>query len=192
MQGFVVLALSAALRADSKVGVYLEFEQRPSPVAATAMRKEAAEALKQIGFSIAWREVSENQGNEPFENLAVVKLVGRCACQGYLRPTRAILVLGSTAVSGGQVLPYSDVRCDEVRRLLPDVEFAADRERGDAVLGRALGRVLAHELYHVLMGTTHHASSGIAKAVQSTDELKFDDFFFGPIDREAVRLAPAR
>lgn len=188
--GCVVLALAGNVTADSNVGVYLQFEQPPSPVAAAAMRNEAAEALKRIGFTVAWRDVSENQGNEPFENLVVVKLVGRCACRGDLRSTRAILVLGSTAVSGGHVLPYSDVRCDAVRRILPDVEFAADRQTGDAILGRALGKVLAHELYHVLLGTTHHATSGIAKAVQSTDDLKSDAFFFGPVERESVGLSP--
>jgi hypothetical protein len=174
------------------VGVYLEFEQRPSPVAMVAMRKEASRALKQIGYEIAWRLVTENQGNEAFENLVVVNLSGMCACQGLLRPTHDILVLGSTAVSNGQVLPHSQVRCDEVRRVLPQFEFAADRQHGDAALGRALGRVLAHELYHVLTGTTHHAASGIAKAVQSTDDLKSDDFSFAPMDREVVRIGPSQ
>jgi hypothetical protein len=174
------------------VGVYLDFEQRPSPVAAAAMRKEAARALKQIGYEIAWRLVTENQGNEAFENLVVVKFTGKCACERRLRPTRDILVLGSTAVSNGKVLPESQVRCDEVRRLLPEYEFAPDVDRGDAALGRALARVLAHELYHVLMGTTHHAPSGIAAAVQSSDDLKSNEFSFGRLNREALRMVPSR
>lgn len=164
--------------AGSQVGVYLEFEQPPSAMTADAMRQEAARALGQIGFDLAWRLVSENQGTEPFENLVVVKFSGKCASLGFLHPTREILVLGSTAVSHGRVLPYSQVRCDDVRRILPDIEFAADRKEGDTALGRALGRIVAHELYHVLTGTTHHASSGIAKAVQTTDDLKSDDFSF--------------
>lgn len=177
MLGCVVLCLVPALNAASLAGVYLEFEHTASPAAVEAMRKEASRALNQIGFSIAWRLVSENQGNEAFENIAVVKFTGSCACQSSVQPTRDILVLGSTAVFHNQVLPYSEVRCDAVRRVLPNLEFSADRREGDAALGRVLGRVLAHELYHVFLGTMHHAASGIAKAIQSTDELTSADFF---------------
>ena len=178
------LALGPDLAAGSKVGVYLDFEQRPSPAAADAMRQQAAEAMREIGFDIAWRLVSENRGNEAFEHLVVVRFVGTCAARGVLPPTRQVLVLGSTAVSDGQVLPYSRVLCDQVRRVLPDVEFAADRHSGDIELGRVLGRVLAHELYHVLFGTTHHSAEGLAKAVQSTDDLKSDDFSFTTVGKE--------
>jgi hypothetical protein len=108
----------------------------------------------------------------------VVTLTGKCACGGFLKSTREILVLGTTAVDSGHVLPFSQVRCDAVRRLLPEVEYAADRRTGDAALGRVLGRVLAHELYHAVLGTTHHASSGLAKGFQSTEELKSDEISF--------------
>jgi hypothetical protein len=84
------------------------------------------------------------------------------------------------------VLPYSQVLCDQVRRVLPDVEFAVDRARGNLVLGRALGRVVAHELYHVLLGTTHHQSDGLAKGVQSPGDLTSADFSFETIDPKPV------
>ncbi len=132
---------------------------------------------------------SENQGNEPFDRLVVVKFTGTCACGGFLQPTREIVILGSTAVASGQVLPYSQIRCDQVRRLLPEVEFAPGRRRGDAALGRALGRVLAHELYHVLLGTTHHSASGIGEAIQSTEDLKSDEFSFERNDWAAIGAA---
>lgn len=172
------LALGTDLTAGSKVGVYLEFERRPSAEAMDAMRSQATEVMKQIGFDIAWRLVSENQGTEAFEHVVVVKFMGTCASRGVLRSTREVLVLGSTSVSDGEVLPYSKVLCDQVRRVLADVEFAADRHSGNVTLGHVLGRVVAHELYHVLLGTTHHAASGLAKAVQSTDDLKSDELSF--------------
>ena len=175
----ILVALSArVLSAASPVGVYLDFGEPASSTTVAAMQKEAAAILEKVGIRIAWRLVSENQGNEPFDRLVVVKFTGKCACGGFLHPTREVLVLGSTAVASGQVLPYSEVRCDELRRLLPEIEFAADRRRGDVALGRALARVLAHELYHVLMGTTRHASSGAAKLLQSTEDLRSDEFAF--------------
>jgi hypothetical protein len=170
------------LIAASPVGVYLDFDTPPSEAAVAAMRKEAARILDRVDIKLAWRLVSENQGNEPFERLAVVKFTGKCACGGFLPASREILVLGTTAVVDGRVLPYSEVRCDAIRRVLPDIEYASDRRLGEAALGHVLGRVLAHELYHSVRGTVHHGASGLAKAFQSTVELKSDDLAFDPAD----------
>jgi len=180
--GSLLTFLAVALTAASPVGVYLEFDEPPSDAAMKAMRKEASAVLDPVGIQVAWRLVSENHGDEPFERLAVVKLTGKCACGGFLQATRETLVLGTTAIDSGAVLPYSQVRCDAVRRLLPEIEFAADRRLGDAALGRVLGRVLAHELYHSVRGTVHHAASGLAKGSQTTVELRSDEFSFNAAD----------
>jgi hypothetical protein len=187
LAGFFTL-FAQVLTAASPVGVYLDFEIPPSNDAVDAMRKEASSVLERVGVQVAWRLVSENRGNEAFERLVVVKLTGGCASLGFLPRTRAILVLGTTAVASGRVLPYSEVRCDAVRRLLPEIEYASDRRIGDAALGRVLGRVLAHELYHALLGTVHHAASGLAKEFQTTVELKSDEMSFDGPDWE---LQPA-
>jgi hypothetical protein len=180
-----LLLLARILLAASPVGVYLDFDSPPSEATVDSMRKEAALDLDRVGIPIAWRMVSENRGNEPFERLVVVKFTGQCSCGGFLRGTREILILGTTAVVDGHVLPYSQVRCDAVRRLLPDIEYASDRRIGNVALGRVLGRVLAHELYHAVLGTPHHSVSGLAKGFQTTDELKSDDFRFDAADWEA-------
>lgn len=182
--GVLLTLLARVLLAASPIGVYLDFDEPPSSTAVEAMQKEASAKLAPVGIQVAWRLVSENQGNEPFARLVVVKLTGGCACSGFLPRAREILVLGTTAVVDGRVLPYSQVRCDAVRRLLPEIEYAADRKVGDAQLGRILGRVLAHELYHAVLGTVHHAASGLAKEFQSTVELKSDEVSFDGDDWE--------
>ena len=189
--GGLLTVLAPVMIAASPVGVYLEFDEPPSEAAVATMRKEAAGVLDRVGIGIAWRLVSQNQGNEPFERLAVVKFTGKCACGGFLPATREILVLGTTAVVDGRVLPYSEVRCDAVRRVLPDIEYASDHRLGDAALGRVLGRVLAHELYHAVLGTVHHGASGLAKGFQSTADLKSDEIAFDGGDWE-LQPAPAQ
>jgi hypothetical protein len=180
--------LARVLAATSPVGVYLEFDMPPSKTAVEAMQKETSRVLERAGIKIAWRWVSQNQGNELFERLAVVRFTGKCACGSFLAATHDILVLGTTAVTSGSVLPYSQVRCDAVRRLLPDIEFASNRRTGDIALGRVLGRVLAHELYHGVLGTARHATSGLAKGFQTTDELRSDALWFNRNDWD---LSPA-
>ena len=190
--GSLLALCGTVLFAAPTVGVYMDFGETPSPAVVAAMQKEAAVVLDKVDIKLAWRLLSENRGNEPFDRLAVVKFTGTCACGGFLHPTREVLVLGSTLVASGQVLPYSEVHCDQVRRVLPDVEFAADRRQGDADLGRALGRVLAHELYHVLTGTTHHSASGAAKLLQSPEDLRSNEFSFDQTDWGVTPPSAAR
>ena len=49
---------------------------------------------------------------------------------------------------------------------------------GSLIMGRAMARVVAHELYHMLTGSTAHARSGIARAEYSRDDLTADEFLF--------------
>jgi hypothetical protein len=46
------------------------------------------------------------------------------------------------------------------------------------VLGRALARVIAHELYHIITGTTDHHATGVAKAAFSARDLTDARFEF--------------
>ena len=46
------------------------------------------------------------------------------------------------------------------------------------VLGRALARVIAHEIYHIVAGTTDHHETGVAKAAFSARDLTGARFEF--------------
>jgi hypothetical protein len=85
--------------AASPVGVYLDFDEPPSNAAVEAMRKEASGVLDRVGIRIAWRLVSQNQGNEPFERLAVVKFTGKCTHLRSGRLEHAFQIVGQTGGS---------------------------------------------------------------------------------------------
>ena len=57
----------------------------------------------------------------------------------------------------------------------------------DFLYGRAMARVVAHELYHILMQTTEHARSGVARSCFSTEDLLTERFEF-----ESTTLAQMR
>jgi hypothetical protein len=61
------------------------------------------------------------------------------------------------------VLPFSSIDCTALTRALGPVT--------EDVYGRAMARVLAHELYHVLTQTTDHSRTGIAKTCFTTGDL---------------------
>jgi hypothetical protein len=48
----------------------------------------------------------------------------------------------------------------------------------DYYYGRALARVIAHELYHVLMRTTDHSRNGVSRSCFSTADLVSERFTF--------------
>jgi hypothetical protein len=71
----------------------------------------------------------------------------------------------------GKVLPMADVLCDAVHQLVDRDLRAAQAGEREELLGRALGRVLAHELYHIVLRTTDHASSGLSRSMLTSAEL---------------------
>jgi hypothetical protein len=185
------LALSALAQTPTKspnmplVGVYLEFDHVPEGVSVNAMERSVETLLKPAGVALAWRQIRENAGKEAFSRLAVLKFKGRCDLRaprvaskfGSLGETTA---LAFTEISRGRVLPYTEVECDEVRKALAYVRPGAGALENENAFGLALGRVVAHELYHILANSVAHAGNGLAKASEllsdlvSTRDLRFD------------------
>jgi len=51
-----------------------------------------------------------------------------------------------------------------------------------------MGRVVAHEIYHILAGMTGHAARGLAKAAESLQDLiSTEGMPFRAEDSEAIR-----
>src|SRR5262249_13086397 len=72
--------------------------------------------------------------------------------------------LADTSISNGHVLPFFRVDCPRLIRMLGS-------QLEPSVLGRALARVIAHEIYHIVARTTDHQQNGVAKAVFSLRDL---------------------
>jgi len=98
--------------------------------------------------------------------------------------------LGATEVAEGRVMPFAEVRCDQIPEALAYLQPGADQKRA---MGLALGRVVAHELYHMLARTTAHAGQGLAKASQSLEDLVSErEMVFGDQVSSAIRQALAK
>jgi hypothetical protein len=130
-----------------------------------------------IGIHFEWRDLAKSAGHEVSAELAVITFLGRCDVSGLTGHSKFEGALGWTHVSDGQILPFTDVSCDRVREFTQSglLSFRSE-ERGEKY-GRALGRVLAHELYHIFANTTRHGS-GVAKESYNVQDLLSDDFQF--------------
>lgn len=173
-----------------RLGVYLEFERVPAGGQLEVMERAVEDLLKPAGVSVAWRSTGRNSGTEAFSGLAVVRFNGRCDVKspipasnfGTLGETTA---LASTRVSGGRVLPYTEVECDEVRKALAYIRPGTGLAERQEAFGAALGRVVAHELYHILANRVEHAGDGLAQSSELLSDLVSSRNL--PFDESATR-----
>jgi len=172
------------------VGVFLDFDSVPGKNSVEIMKHEVDSLLKASGVSVGWRLAAENHGNESFDGLVVLKFKGKCQVEGWQRnPTPgADSTLGTTAVADGQVLPFSEVKCDALREALSYLPAESNQSERQRAFGLAMGRVVAHEIYHILASTTSHAARGLAKAAESLRDLVSSQGMpFRAEDSEAIR-----
>jgi hypothetical protein len=172
------------------VGVYMNFEAAPVGTALEFMQREVDKLLEPAGVKVNWRLTRDNRGDEAYSRLMVLKFIGACRADWSVqaRVDDEAAAVGDTEVAEGQVLPFSEVRCDVVRRALSYLAPATSKEQRQEALGVAMGRIVAHELYHVLARTTLHAEKGLAKASQTLRDLVSKQaIVFGEHDAEAIR-----
>ncbi len=159
------------------VGVYMDFDSVPGDASVQAMEKEASQLLKPSGIKLDWRFLRRNAGREAFSGLVVLKFRGHCKAESWSGRANEFgsigesVALGSTKVANGKVLPFTEVECDQVRKALAYLGPGAGPAERQKALGIALGRVIAHELYHILARTTEHAARGLAEASASLRDL---------------------
>lgn len=164
MFGALLVATLLAAGTGNTVVVAL-YDAAPTDAAHAFARLETARILAAAGVTVLWIELDAPL--PPVAPLRVrvveVRLLDATAA-GTTEPPSHAGVLGCTVRHEG--LPHHVVLYDDrVRRLVgPD-----PRRRG-----RALGRVLAHELVHVLAGPGAHTHRGLMLAVWDESALHDD------------------
>jgi len=182
----VLFGLTATGEAKSPVAVYTSYEQTPSDAAVEEMQAELEAIMLPIGLELEWRSLEKARGNEVAAELVVVAFKGSCRMDSDLPASMPPGALGWTHMSDGDVLPFADVSCDRIRRLIHPLVGGLERFKKEAALGRAIARVVAHELYHVFADTTKHGK-GIAKPFYTAAELTVEQFRFHEKETRILR-----
>ena len=136
------------------------------------MQSELQQLLRPAEIEITFRD--HPQVGESFDWAVVGTIRSGCSLPKAAKAAKAqsAIHLADTFVSSDGILPFFEVNCGEVVRLL-------GKEPESGPLGRALAHVIAHELYHIIAKTDVHSNAGIAKSAFSikdlvTPELAFD------------------
>ena len=165
------------------------------PIAIQSARHELQRLLEPAAIKMLWKTLDTRKTGEQFDQIVVMSFDGSCAepvAPSSFRVSPDVTYsLADSAVSEGRVLPFVRVDCGYLARMLaPSLRSLSSKER-ESVFGRALGRVVAHEIYHIMAETTRHQVRGVAKAEFSVRDLTAEDFEFDSASIAQLRPTPA-
>jgi hypothetical protein len=171
---------------EADVTVILIFKGAYSPSAILEMENESARILDAAHFRIGWHVGSETSG-ETFRDLAVIKFSGSCRFDTGPAPIRSGFgVYGKARVVDGVVQPFGEIDCDRVVGAVRSALTGGDYARADMLVGRVLGRVIAHELLHIITRSVQHSQEGVNKSSLSVKELTGSSLRLGPEDADRL------
>jgi hypothetical protein len=185
---FSAVLFAAPAGASTGITLLLQFDNKHSERSVEEMKREMNAIMKDTGLELDFRSLKDFNPNVPVSDLVVVKFRGTCQMD-----TMPILFdergpLAFTHSTDGEVLPFSEVACDRVRHSVESAMWGGDRRRADLLLGRALGRVLAHELVHIVAKSHKHGRKGIAMTSLSGVQLIADRLELDAHDVERLHL----
>jgi hypothetical protein len=182
-----IFCVPAPVLAASEVTLVLKFDQDYSAQSVEVMEREAASIVSESGIKLDWRLLADVRSSDSFPTLVIVRFHGECKMEPSSAPKDPRSYYAFTYVSDGDVLPFGEVECDKISNSIrPEMSKRQWRER-DEILGWALGRVLAHELFHMLAKSRHHAAEGVTKSALSPTQLISDKLSMTAGDLEKLR-----
>jgi hypothetical protein len=162
--------------------------------ARTEMMRETSQVWRAAGVDVKWSKLpsagtaegSAMESSQP----PVVVMVTPDIPEAFASAPPAVRVMASILFIENKPTTLIGAYPAEVQRLLETVRMdeRAVSERPAALrhrlMGRVLGRAIAHELGHFLFGSADHAPSGLMRARHRLDDLT------SPF-RQAFRVVPA-
>jgi hypothetical protein len=180
---FAWLAVPSAF--GEGITIVLDFQGPRSEQSVAEMKREFAGIMKDTAVRFDFRSRSQ-ASQEALSDLVLVRFKGKCVLDpvGYLYDERGPMAF--TYSTDGAVQPFSEVACDKVTSAVRSAMSGGDFANADVLLGRALGRVLAHEVVHMLSKSGAHGHTGVAKTALSGSQLIAPELRLEPEDVERL------
>ena len=185
MRLLAICALFAAAAQAEGITIVLDFDGPHSEQSVAEMKREFEGIVKNTTLTVGWRTRREAE-QEALANLVVVRFKGKCILDPvpYLYDERGPMAF--TYTTGGVPQPFSEVACDKVAGAVRSAMFGGDYAKADQLFGRALGRVLAHEVVHMLTRSGAHANEGVTKRSLSGNQLISPELRLSPEDLDRL------
>ena len=162
----------------------------------TAAIQTAASIVEMAGVSVEWYDCTDN-GRRPVCQDArrsgnfIARIMPTLTLSAPLRKlsVEALGAQGDAEPPLGFAVVDPDTRAGKMATVFHDQVQTVARRTGVA-RSELLGRALAHEVGHLLLGVRGHSRSGIMRAVWTDDELtrdRADDWVFTSADRQKLQ-----
>jgi len=181
----VLLAVCAARLSGADMTIVMDFDGRHSERSVEEMKRETQAIVRDSGLHLDW-QMRTDAGQKSFSDLVVIRFRGKCLFQPAPYLYDELGPMAFTYSTNGEVQPYSEVSCDKVTAVLRPAMHGGEFANADVLLGRALGRVVAHELMHMLTRSSAHAHQGVGKASLSGRQLIASELPLEPADLERI------
>jgi hypothetical protein len=168
------------------VTIVLDFQGPRSDESVNEMKREFEGIMKNSSLTFDWKSRTQVEQSS-VTNLVVVRFKGTCVLKPvpYLYDERGPLAF--TYTTDGAVQPFSEVACDQVTRVVRSAMSGGDFAKANLLMGRALGRVLAHEVMHILTRSGSHGREGVAKTALSGTQLIAPELRLASADLERIQ-----
>ena len=179
-RNLIFLGLWAALPISAQVGtpaLYTQFQHTPPPAVFEAIRAEVDLLLAPDGLHFAWRSLPETVPSV-WPDLAVLTFTGRCEVMPLNVIPHHNERLGWTHLSDKEILPYATVDCGAILEYIYEGLSLEPPHLREQILGRAIGRVTAHELLHIFSRTPAHGNHGVDHPSLTPSQLLADRMTF--------------
>jgi hypothetical protein len=168
-------------RFSSDITVIVDFKGSHSSGVTQAMEREASAIMKDAGVNLAWHSPA-GAATGTYGDLVVVTFKGSCEADSEKWVDAEPGSYARTWIADGEVQPFGEVDCQRVVRSVRNSLESADIATARLLAGRALGRVLAHELVHMITRSEAHGRSGVGRASLSGRELVQGSLRLEPTD----------
>jgi hypothetical protein len=184
---FAVLSLFAPSRVQAETLIRLNLPEDYSKLTVREFKAELGRIVEDADLDVQWESGSSEVRTVDGQTISV-SLLGSCA--GMPSQSRQSGPLGWTKSIDSRVLPYIEISCARVGALLAPAWRDEPAVQRDLFFGRALARVLAHELAHALTRTTHHSEEGLRKRALSPRDLITGSYRMARSDFERPKPEP--
>jgi len=165
------------------VTVFFQFESPAPPQVFAYLRAELDRLFAPVPVRFDWLRIEEAPEAGVLGEAVVVRFRGNCSLNGLPPVADERGPYAWASVTGGVVQPFAAINCDRVRAAVHGAMWGGERGQADRFLGRALGRVAAHEVYHMYFRSRRHEGSGVMRHALSPMDLVAERSELHPEDR---------
>jgi hypothetical protein len=167
-----------------------------TPAAFLELKQEVSALMQPAALQVDWRDPAVDRDGLENDYSALIHLRGSCRppepSTSFEHAAKGGFTLASSAVADGVILPFGDIDCAALNSFLGPSLWKQPGPVREFVYARAIARLMAHELYHVIEQTQAHARSGVAEPAFTVAELLSDRFEFteGTLSEYSARIEP--